>query len=161
VAFNHSYSDSGLFGISASCAPAYARQMLDVLCRELANLALDSGFAALQTAEVNRAKNQLKSSLLMNLESRLVELEDLGRQIQVHGRRVGVQEMCRKIDALTVHDLRRVARMVITGQVKNPGQGTGLPTVVIQEGDQPVMQRKDFKWDEIQDRIARWQLGRR
>ena len=161
VSFNHSYSDSGLFGISASCTPAYARQMLDVMCRELSNLALDNGFAALQTTEVNRAKNQLKSSLLMNLESRLVELEDLGRQIQVHGRRIGVHEMCQKIDALTVHDLRRVAKQVITGQVKNPGEGTGLPTVVIQEGDQPMMQRKDLKWEEIRDRISRWQLGRR
>ena len=72
----------------------------------------------------------------MNLESRMVELEDLGRQVQVHGRKVGVREMCRKIDALEVQDLRRVAKQVMGGQVYNPGKGSGAPTVVLQEGEQ-------------------------
>ncbi|KAI9871662.1 MAG: Mitochondrial-processing peptidase subunit alpha [Pleopsidium flavum] len=161
IAFNHSYTDSGLFGISASCNPGKVSQMLDVMCRELQALTLDTGFSALQVAEVNRAKNQLRSSLLMNLESRMVELEDLGRQVQVHGRKVGVKEMCRLIDALTVKDLRRVARQVVGGQVKNPGKGSGAPTVVLQESEEEGVKRKEFKWGEIQERIARWKLGRR
>ena len=161
VAFNHSYTDSGLFGISASCSPTKVTQMLDVICRELNNLTLDAGFSALQLTEVNRAKNQLKSSLLMNLESRMVELEDLGRQIQVHGRKVGVKEMCAKIDSLTVQDLRRVARTVVGGMVDNAGKGSGKPTVVLQEGDEEGVRRRDLGWQEIQDRIARWKLGRR
>lgn len=161
VSFNHSYTDSGLFGISASCDPRYVSHMLDVICRELQSLSLETGFSALKAAEVQRAKNQLKSSLLMNLESRMVELEDLGRQVQVHGRKIGVKEMCAKIDALTIEDLRRVARTVVTGQVNNDGQGTGAPTVVLQEGDDEGLDRKDFAWSEIQDRIARWKLGRR
>ena len=161
VAFNHSYTDSGLFGISASCAPTKISPMLEVMCRELNNLTLDAGFSGLQATEVNRAKNQLKSSLLMNLESRMVELEDLGRQIQVHGRKVGVREMCAKIDALTIRDIRRVAKDVVGGLVNNTGQGSGRPTVVIQEGDEEGVKRKDFSWEEIQERIAKWRLGRR
>lgn len=160
VSFNHSYTDSGLFGISASCSPPRAWQMLEVMCRELQNLTLESGFSSLQIAEVNRAKNQLRSSLLMNLESRMVELEDLGRQVQVHGRKVGVKEMCRKIDALTVKDLRRVAQQVFGGNVVNAGQGSGAPTVVLQEGS-TADKRIDFGWDKIQEKIARWKLGRR
>ena len=161
VAFNHSYTDSGLFGISASCSPRKVVNMLDVMCRELQALTLDSGFSALQTAEVNRAKNQLRSSLLMNLESRMVELEDLGRQVQVHGRKVGVREMCKKIEELTVQDLRRVARIVVGGMTQNPGSGSGAPTVVLQEGEEEGMVTKQLKWEEIQDRIDRWKLGRR
>ena len=161
VAFNHSYTDSGLFGISASCSPANIAGMLEVLCRELHSLTLDTGFSALQLTEVNRAKNQLKSSLLMNLESRMVELEDLGRQVQVHGRKVGVKEMCAKIDAVTVDKLRTVARQVLGGEVHNAGQGTGKVTVVLQEGDEEGVRRQDFKWAEIQERIAKWKLGRR
>jgi processing peptidase subunit alpha len=161
VAFNHSYTDSGLFGISSSCSPSKAMNMLDVMCRELQALTLDTGFSALQTAEVNRAKNQLRSSLLMNLESRMVELEDLGRQVQVHGRKVGVKEMCRKIEELTVQDLRRVARIVVGGMVGNAGNGSGAPTVVLQEGDEEGIVRKTLKWEEVQDRIDRWKLGRR
>ncbi|OBT59724.1 hypothetical protein VE04_00214 [Pseudogymnoascus sp. 24MN13] len=162
VAFNHSYTDSGLFGITSSCTPSKVVQMLDVMCRELQALTLENGFSALQMVEVNRAKNQLRSSLLMNLESRMVELEDLGRQVQVHGSKVGVKEMCNKIDQLTVQDLRRVARDVLQGLVKNPGHGSGAPTVVLQEGEEGNgVKRKQLAWAEIQDRISRWKLGRR
>lgn len=160
VAFNHSYTDSGLFGIAASCVPGKVGSMIDVMCRELQALTLESGFSALQIAEVNRAKNQLRSSLLMNLESRLVELEDLGRQVQVHGRKVGVREMCRKIEELQVKDLRRVAKQVFGGLVENKGTGTGAPTVVIQEGLEEGVTRKQIGWEEVQNRIARWKLGR-
>ncbi|KAF2106239.1 mitochondrial-processing peptidase-like protein subunit alpha [Lophiotrema nucula] len=161
IAFNHSYTDSGLFGIAASCSPAMVAQMLEVMCRELNNLGQETGFGALQELEVQRAKNQLRSSLLMNLESRMVELEDLGRQVQVHGRKVGVKEMCRMIEGVTVKDLRRVARQVFGGQVENIGGGSGAPTVVLQEGEQEGLTRRDFQWDDIQNRIARWKLGRR
>ncbi|KAL1997031.1 hypothetical protein VTN49DRAFT_7896 [Thermomyces lanuginosus] len=160
VAFNHSYTDSGLFGISASCSPTRTPQMLEVMCRELHALTQDSGYSALQLQEVNRAKNQLRSSLLMNLESRMVELEDLGRQVQVHGRKIGVKEMCDRIDALTVHDLRRVARQVFGGLVENKGKGTGKPTVVLQEGELEGYKLKPFAWEDIQERISRWKLGR-
>ena len=161
VAFNHSYTDSGLFGIASSCAPSHVAQMLEVMCRELKSLGDETGYAALNEVEVQRAKNQLRSSLLMNLESRMVELEDLGRQVQVHGRKVCVKEMCKKIEDVSVKDLRRVARHVFGGQVKNVGGGSGAPTVVLQEGEQEGLKRKEFTWDDIQTRIARWKLGRR
>ena len=162
VAFNHSYTDSGLFGVAAACEPGRVGHMVDVMCRELQSLTLDSGYSRMQQAEVNRAKNQLRFSLLMNLESRLVELEDLGRQVQVHGRKVGVQEMCAKIEALTVDDLRRVARQVFSGKVYNKGNGTGAPTVIIQEGEDPDgKHNKQIHWEDVQNRISRWELGRR
>ncbi|KAI1402174.1 peptidase M16 inactive domain-containing protein [Hypoxylon fuscum] len=161
IAFNHSYTDSGLFGISAQCIPGRTQQMLDIMCQELRALTLDTGFAALGPAEVNRAKNQLRSSLLMNLESRMVELEDLGRQVQVHGRKVPVQEMCRKIENLTIYDLRRVAKQVVGGLVQNDGKGSGAPTVVLREVENPFSSAKAMSWEEIQDRIYKWGLGRR
>lgn len=159
ICFNQSFTDSGLFGISASCTPERVTQMLEVMCRELHNLTQDTGFSSLQHVEVNRAKNQLRSSLLMNLESRMLELEDLGRQVQVHGFKVGVREMCAKIDALTVEDLRQVAKRVFSGQVANGGGGSGAPTVVLQEGQQ-ANSKELLGWGEIQARIAKWKLGR-
>lgn len=161
MAFNHSYTDSGLFGISASCSTNRIINMLDVMCSQLDALTRPHGHSALQLAEVNRAKNQLRSSVLMNLESRMVELEDLGRQVQVHGRKIGVREMCEKIDSLTVQDLRRVASMVVGGHVENAGKGTGMPTVVVQEGEAEGVVLKQVSWEQIRDRIARWKLGRR
>ncbi|KAK8076476.1 insulinase [Apiospora phragmitis] len=143
-AFNHSYTDSGLFGIS------------------LRGLTLDTGFQALGHTEVMRAKNQLRSSLLMNLESRMVELEDLGRQVQVHGRKIPVQDMCHKIESLTVEDLCRVASEVLGGVTVNAGKGSGSPTVVLQEAYDPTTtSAKRMTWEEMQERIYRWGLGRR
>lgn len=161
IAFNHSYTDSGLFGISASCLPGHTSAMLDVMCQELRALTLDTGFSRLQEGEVARAKNQLRSSLLMNLESRMVELEDLGRSVQVHGRKVPVREMCRRIENLTVADLRRVASMIVGGTVQNPGQGSGAPTIVLQEAQAYGLTSHTMTWDQIQDRIDGWQLGKR
>ncbi|KAI7582969.1 hypothetical protein KC346_g18286 [Hortaea werneckii] len=165
IAFNHAYTDSGLFGISASCATGFVPRMLDTMARELSLLGTETGLGRLTEIEVVRAKNQLRSSLLMNLESRMVELEDLGRQVQVHGRRVPVTEMVSHIDRVTIQDLRRVARVVFGGGVKNPGsvegRGQGAPTVVLQQGEEEGMRVKEFPWAEVQERIARWGLGRK
>jgi processing peptidase subunit alpha len=161
VAFNHSYMDSGLFGIAGSCYPGRTGKMLEVMCRELRALTLDTGFSALGEIEVQRAKNQLRSSLLMNLESRMVELEDLGRQVQTHGRKIPVMEMTRRINDLTVKDLRRVAKMVVGGLVENPGRGSGAPTVVLQEAQAHGVTTRQIGWDEMQDMIYKWQLGKR
>lgn len=162
IAFNHAYTDSGLFGISASCTGGtqFVIRMLDVMCRELSLLSTESGFGRLMPQEVSRAKNQLKSSLLMNLESRMVELEDLGRQVQVHGRRIGVQEMMKRIDEVDIDELRRVAKTVFGGLVDNKGVGSGAPTVVVQQGMTEGVVLGDMKWDDVQARIEKWGLGR-
>lgn len=159
MAFNHSYTDSGLFGIAASCYPGRTLAMLQVMCRELQALTHEGGFSALNEIEVARAKNQLRSSLLMNLESRMVELEDLGRQVQVHGHKIPVREMTARINDLTVKDLRRVAKMVVSGMVQNRGAGSGAPTVVLQEATAQGVKQTTLPWDQIQDVISQWNLG--
>lgn len=161
VAFNHAYTDSGLFGISASCATQFVPRMLETMARELSLLSAETGLGRLSEAEVNRAKNQLRISLLMNLESRMVELEDLGRQVQVHGRRVPVKEMVSAIEGVTMKDLRRVAKMVFGGEVRNVGHGSGAPTVVLQQGEEEGVKLKELPWNDIQQRIGKWGLGRR
>ncbi|KAL1302920.1 hypothetical protein AAFC00_003242 [Neodothiora populina] len=160
VAFNHAYTDSGIFGIQASCSTQFTMQMLQVMCLQLMNLGKETGIGRLTEGEVKRAKNQLKSSLLMNLESRMVELEDLGRQVQVHGRKVGVAEMIARIDRVDIPELREVARQVFGGLVRNPGGGSGAPTVVVQQGEEEGVKLREISWDEVQQTISRYGLGR-
>ncbi|KAG0264856.1 Mitochondrial-processing peptidase subunit alpha [Linnemannia exigua] len=116
MSFNHCYSDSGLFGISGSCYPGYETMLLEVIIREL-ELTTRTGKGGIAQGELDRAKNQLRSSVLMNLESKMVQLEDLGRQVQVHGAKVPVEELCAKIEKVTRQDMVRVARRVFGGQV--------------------------------------------
>lgn len=122
--FIHNFTDTGLFGLSIACVPQLSRVAPEIIANELALLfASKESQGALTDLEVNRAKNQLRSSLLMNLESKMVQLEDLGRQLQVYDRRVDVNEMCDKISNLQTSDLKRVAEQVLTAS---------KPTVVIQ-----------------------------
>lgn len=124
--FNHTYTDSGMFGIAASCRPDAAYALAGVIARELA-LLFDTGSKGISKIEAMRAKNQLRSSLLMNLESRMIILEDLGRQVQSLNQRISGEEMCHNIDSLTISDLREVAEKIGTG---NGGRGTGEASVV-------------------------------
>ena len=143
VAFNSSYYDSGLFGISAACIPNAAPYLVEIMCQQLALTfqgtsgggrirggRSSSSSRGITETELARSKNQLKSSLLMNLESKMVELEDLGRQIQVHGYKIPLFEMIEKIEQVTLADIRRVAQRVLTGNASE--SGSGKPTVVIQ-----------------------------
>ncbi|EIN13923.1 LuxS/MPP-like metallohydrolase [Punctularia strigosozonata HHB-11173 SS5] len=115
ASFHHIYSDSSLFGLFASFVPKAGRhhgntadQILPHLVHQLSLLL----YAPVSETELSRAKNQLKSSLMMALESRAVEVEDLGRQILVHGRKISVSEMCEKVDELTPESIRKTAERV-------------------------------------------------
>ncbi|KAI8054209.1 Metalloenzyme, LuxS/M16 peptidase-like protein [Syncephalis plumigaleata] len=110
AAFLHGYSDAGLFGISASCRPDWAHALADVIAREFSLLAEPD---TIHQSELDRAKNQLKSSVLMNLESRMVQLEDLGRQVQIYGKRISADEMRQRVDAVTLDDVRQVASKML------------------------------------------------
>ncbi|KAA8909317.1 peptidase M16 inactive domain-containing protein [Sphaerosporella brunnea] len=146
VAFNHSYTDSGLFGIAASCHPDAGHALINVVLQELRNL-LANNYSGLKEDEVNRAKNQLRSSLLMNLESRMVELEDLGRQVQVYGRKISAIEMSEKINKLTVQDIKNVAQRVLKGK--------GGPTIIVQGKDESIKAMGD-----LLKSVQKFNLGR-
>jgi mitochondrial-processing peptidase subunit alpha len=145
VGFSNSYSDSGVFGIGAAVRTDATHAITDIICRELSLLAYD-GRRGITKIEADRAKKQLKSSLLMNLESRIVEMDDLGKQVALQGFKTPVKEMCDKIDVLTVSDLRNLAERMISGKVVNAGKGTGKVSVVVMgEGEDEASQVGDVE----------------
>jgi len=93
----------------------------------------------------------------MNLESRMVELEDLGRQVQMYGKKIGAKEMSSRIEAVKLEDIRRVAEMVFTGKVRNVGQGDGRATIVVRASAGEGEQRKMEGAEAV---VKRWGLGR-
>lgn len=141
--FIHNFTDSGLFGVSLSCVPQADRVMAELVGYEF-NLLMshDVGKGGISDREVSRAKNQLKSSLMMNLESKMVQLEDMGRQVQIYGKRVDVIEMCEQIDSVTRSDVIKMAEKVFTGSE---------PTIVVQGN------REDY--GDIRGMLNRYGLG--
>lgn len=98
TAYNHAYMDSGLFCIHASAPPTHVRNMVEVITKELVTMASEPG-----SQELRRAKTQLQSMLLMNLESRPVVFEDIGRQVLATGVRRKTQHFIDEIGMLIFH----------------------------------------------------------
>jgi len=67
-------------------------------------------FGDFSEEEMLRAKNQLKSFVFTNLESRSVLCDDIGRQVLSTGKRESTQEICQKIDDVTVEQIKASAK---------------------------------------------------
>ncbi|CCG07365.1 M16 family metallopeptidase [Pararhodospirillum photometricum] len=103
--FSSCYQDTGLYGVYAGTGEAEVAELIPVLCEE--TLRVVEGITA---EEVNRARAQLKASLLMSMESTSSRCEHLARQLQVHGRPVPMAETLEKLDAVQVADVEACAR---------------------------------------------------
>eukprot|EP00091_Calanus_sinicus_P018684 TRINITY_DN4354_c0_g1_i1.p1 TRINITY_DN4354_c0_g1~~TRINITY_DN4354_c0_g1_i1.p1 ORF type:complete len:215 (+),score=85.71 TRINITY_DN4354_c0_g1_i1:284-928(+) len=108
TAYNHAYNDSGIFCIHASCHPQQLQEMTQVLIREFVAITGD-----ISNEELGRAKTQLKSMLLMNLESRPVIFEDCARQVLSMGHRRKPEYFINLIDQVTKDDLNRIGRNML------------------------------------------------
>lgn len=97
TAYNHAYADTGLFCIHASAPPTHVRGMVEVITKELVSMTAKPG-----DEELRRAKTQLQSMLLMNLEARPVVFEDIGRQVLATGGRKRPDHFIREIGAFLV-----------------------------------------------------------
>lgn len=60
--------------------------------------------------EVERAKSQLKASMLLTLDGTTAVAEDIGRQIVTSGRRFTPKQIENAIDAVTTAEIQRVAQ---------------------------------------------------
>ena len=109
--FNTCYKDTGLFGIYLVCpdnkledAMWYTTSNLVRLCHNVTD------------EEVERAKTQLKASMLMQLDSFSNIAEDIGRQMLTYGRRMSSAETFARIDAITTADIKKTANKVINDE---------------------------------------------
>lgn len=118
TAYNHAYSDSGLFCIHASAPPTHVREMVEVIVREMVAMA-----GSVSEQELRRAKTQLQSMLLMNLESRPVVFEDIGRQVLATGYRKRPEYFISEIEKVRKEDIIGVARRLLSSQPSVAARG--------------------------------------
>jgi processing peptidase subunit beta len=64
---------------------------------------------AVSEAEVERAKAQLKASILLSLDGTTAVAEDIGRQIITTGRRLSPWEVEQQVSAITAKDVMKFA----------------------------------------------------
>ncbi|KAM3728975.1 Mitochondrial-processing peptidase subunit alpha [Dirofilaria immitis] len=118
TAYNHAYKESGIFHIQASSDPSRIDETARVILEQF--LLLSEGA---EKEELSRAKTQLKSQLMMNLEVRPVMFEDLARQVMGHGYRRKPSEYVEKIDMVTNNDIKRIAERMLSKRPSVVGYG--------------------------------------
>ncbi|XP_054988357.1 mitochondrial-processing peptidase subunit alpha [Sorex araneus] len=125
TSYHHSYEDTGLLCIHASADPRQVREMVEILTKEFVLMC-----GAPDEVELDRAKTQLMSMLMMNLESRPVIFEDVGRQVLATQSRKLPHELCELIRQVQPSDIRRVATKMLRGKpaVAALGDLSGLPS---------------------------------
>jgi predicted Zn-dependent peptidase len=123
-AFHAPYSDTGMFGLYAGTDAADVGELMRVVVAEI-----HSAAETLDEAEVARAKAQMKTGLLMALESSNARAEQLARQILHWGRPIPLDELVQKIEAVTVESARAAGRALIARgrpAIAALGPGPGL-----------------------------------
>ena len=103
--FTSSYAECGLFGIYAGCGEEEVAELVPVLCDEVVGVT-----KGVTEPELQRARAQVKASVLMSLESTSSRCELLARQKVIYGRPVPVAEVVEKVMAVTADDVIRTAK---------------------------------------------------
>ncbi|KAK1300561.1 Mitochondrial-processing peptidase subunit alpha [Acorus calamus] len=110
-AFSSVYDDSGLFGIHLVTGSDFVEKAVHVAADELLAIATPG---QVTERELLRAKNSTKSAVLINLESRVINAEDIGRQVLIYGCRKPVQYFLQCLEELTIDDLVVLAQKILS-----------------------------------------------
>ncbi len=103
-----SFRDTGTFGVYAACNPNKTEEVINIVKDELikiqSNLSID---------ELNKAKMQLKSSLLMRLEDNSNRMERIASQYLLEGKLTEVNETISCINKLNIEDIEEIAKNIV------------------------------------------------
>ncbi|GMP57278.1 hypothetical protein CsSME_00021427 [Camellia sinensis var. sinensis] len=122
MAFNTNYKDTGLFGVYAIAKPDCLDDLAYAIMYEMSKLCY-----RVSEADVTRACNQLKSSLLLHIDGTSPVAEDIGCQLLTYRRRIPFVELFARIDAVDSSTVKRVANRFIFDQDVAMGPIQGLP----------------------------------
>ncbi|WP_164500978.1 M16 family metallopeptidase [Neorickettsia findlayensis] len=107
-AFHAPSETSAIMGIYSSTDPKRLKELVTVVLGELSKLQ-----NTLTTEEVERAKQQIKSSILMSLESNESRASHIGRSIHYFGRYTDGAELIEIIDTIGVNDVASIAEFML------------------------------------------------
>jgi len=106
----NTFSDVGVFTIYAGTSPEHVDEVFDLSMEELRRIVNET----VPEEELQLAKDQAISSILLGLESSSVRAGALARQEIIHGRYLPPEEILKQLEAVTPDDLQRLARESFT-----------------------------------------------
>ena len=99
------YQDAGALSIYAGCANEAVAELIDVVVAEIRQMKA----GGLDPIELRRAKDHLKGSLMLGLESTSSRMSHLARQEMYRDSTFGLDEMLAAIEKVTAEDVLRLA----------------------------------------------------
>ena len=99
------YQDAGALSIYAGCANDAVAELIDVVVAEIRQMKA----GGLDPVELRRAKDHLKGSLMLGLESTSSRMSHLARQEMYRDHTFGLDEMLAAIEKVTEADVLRLA----------------------------------------------------
>jgi len=102
----NSFHDTGYLSVYAGTARDKAREVIDLILREFRELKT----GPISEQELQHAKDYLKGSLLLSLESSSSRMSNLARQEMYFGRYISLDEIARSIDGVTTGQVLETAR---------------------------------------------------
>lgn len=102
----NAYTDAGYISVYAATSPENVPEVLKLALEEFAKLKDQP----IREAELRRAKDQLKVSVMLGLESTSARMSNLARQEIFFGRQFTLDETLDSIERVSVEDVRRIAR---------------------------------------------------
>ncbi len=100
------YRDTGCLSVYAGTSVESAGSVVQLILSEFTRLKQD----LVEDEELRRAKDYLKGSLMLGLESTTSRMANLARQEMYFGRFFGLDELVDSIDRVTADDVQRVHR---------------------------------------------------
>jgi predicted Zn-dependent peptidase len=100
------YSDAGMMTVYAGTARETVGQVIDLIVKEFRDLKE----SPVSDEELLRAKNHLKGSLMLSLESTSARMSNLARQELYFGRFYSLDEILQSIGAVTHNDVQSLAQ---------------------------------------------------
>ena len=108
------YQDSGALSIYAGCANDAVAELIEVVVAEIRQMKA----GGLEPVELRRAKDHLKGSLMLGLESTSSRMSHLARQEMYRDRTTSLDEMLAAIERVTAEDVLRLAdRFFVNGSL--------------------------------------------
>jgi predicted Zn-dependent peptidase len=104
----NAFRDSGVMMVYAGTSPDKGDELLKVVADELRDLRQKGP----SDREVDVAKEHLKGSLMLSLESTSSRMSNLARQEMYHGRNFSMEEVLRGLDQVSTKDVHAMARRV-------------------------------------------------
>jgi predicted Zn-dependent peptidase len=104
--FLSGYSDGGMITVYAATRPKEVDRVVDLVCREIRQI----GIKGVDRKELERAKTQMKGSLMLSLESSHSRMSKLAKDELTYGRHTSLDDMLVHIDHVNVEQVFNVGR---------------------------------------------------